>query len=260
MTSDVSTNERSWTAAPAPRPRRRALKISTGLVAVLVTAGLVTAGLRGSHTSPAPAGPAAAPAAAAGTGTGTGSSSGLHLKDGVPVGYARTEDGAKSAATNYQIAQSTAGFLANPDVRHKVSAVVMAPDALAQRLATIDSQSQNAMTNLGINANGQTQDGAPLINRQAVLSATVSSFSTDVATVQLWTVAVTGVAATGSQMPPTSEFSTWNYTLTWTGGDWKAVSITRSAALVPQATTGQPSSPNSFRDLGGDAGAPPFAG
>jgi hypothetical protein len=258
MTSDVSTNERSWTAAPAPRPRRRALTVCIGLVAVLVTAGMVTAGLRSSHTSPAPASPAAAPAAAAGA--GADSSNGLHLKDGVPVGYARTESGAKSAATNYQIAQSTAQFLANPDVRHKVSAVVMAPDALTQRLSSLDSQSQTAMTNLGINANGQTQDGAPLINRQAVLSATVSSFSPDVATVQLWTVAVTGVATTTTQMPPTSEFSTWNYTLTWTGGDWKAVSITRSAALVPQATAGQPSSPNSFRDLGGDAGAPPFAG
>ncbi|MGA5819994.1 hypothetical protein ACPC54_19280 [Kitasatospora sp. NPDC094028] len=259
MTSDVSTNERSWTAAPAPRPRRRrALTVCVGLVAVLVTAGLVTAGLSGSHTSPAPAGPAAAPAAPAGPGTVPGT--GLHLKDGVPVGYARTESGAKSAATNFQIAQSTAGFLANPDVRHKVSAVVMAPDALAQRQQTLDSQSQNAMTNLGIGANGQTQDGAPLINRQAVLSATVSSYSADVATVQLWTVAVTGVATTGTQLPPTSEFSTWNYTLTWTGGDWKAISITRSAALIPQATAGQPSSPNSFRELGGDAGAPPFAG
>ncbi|MEU9700178.1 hypothetical protein [Streptomyces sp. NPDC047981] len=263
MTNDTKTEGRPWSAERAPRRGPRPLTLVVIAIVVVTVAGLLIANLATSGRSDSPA---AQTPAASGADNGSGSTTsqetgdGLHKKDGVPVGYARTEAGAKAAASNFQAAQSTAKFLADKDTRHKVTSVIMAPEAVAQRLKTLDEQTETAMGKLGILQNGRTVDGAPLINRQATLAAQVTSFSKDLATVELWTAAVTGVADANSKLPPTSEFNQWNYTLRWVEGDWRAVTITRSAGLVPQATAGQPSSPNSFRELGGDADAPPYAG
>ncbi|PCG82290.1 hypothetical protein CIB93_30755 [Streptomyces sp. WZ.A104] len=262
MNNDTKTEGRPWSAERAPRRGPRPLTLVVIAIVVVTVAGLLIANLATSGRSDSPA---VQTPSASGENKGSGSTSQeaggeLHKKDGVPVGYARTEAGAKAAASNFQAAQSTAKFLADKDARHKVTSVIMAPEAVAQRLKTLDEQTETAMRKLGILQNGRTADGAPLINRQATLAAQVTSFSKDLATVELWTAAVTGVADANSTLPPTSEFNQWNYTLRWVDGDWRAVTITRSAGLVPQATAGQPSSPNSFRELGGDADAAPYAG
>ncbi|MEU3904165.1 hypothetical protein AB0F20_10135 [Streptomyces goshikiensis] len=263
MTNDTNTEGRPWSADRAPRRARpKALTIAVVVVAALAVAVLAMnlfTSEDGGSRSPATPPPAVSGKEKEGdttSGTATGA---LRTKDGVPVGYERTKDGAKAAAANFQAAQSTAAFLADKDVRHKITGVVMAPESVEQRLKTLDEQTETAMTKLGILKNGQTAAGAPLINRQATLAAQVTSFSPDVVTVELWTAAVTGVADASAKLTPTSEFNQWNYTLRWVGGDWRAVTITRSAGLVPQATSGQPSVPDAFRELGGDAYVAPFA-
>ncbi|WP_073227063.1 hypothetical protein [Streptomyces sp. NBRC 110465] len=262
MNNDTKTEGRPWSAERAPRRGPRPLTLLVIAIVVVTMAGLLIANLAtsGKTDSPAVQTPSAPGENNGSDSTAQEAGEGLHKKDGVPVGYARTEAGAKAAASNFQAAQSTAKFLADKDTRHKVTSVIMAPESVTQRLKTLDEQTETAMGKLGILQNGRTADGAPLINRQATLAAQVTSFSKDLATVELWTAAVTGVADANSKLPPTSEFNQWNYTLRWVDGDWRAVTITRSAGLVPQATAGQPSSPNSFRELGGDADAPPYAG
>lgn len=264
MTNDTNTEGRPWQADRAPRRRRpKALTLAVIIVAVLALTALVlnlltSSGGNSASSTPLPA--AGKDKSEDGSVPGDGASARMRTKDGVPVGYERTKAGAKAAAANFQAAQSTAPFLADKDIRHKITNVVMVPESVEQRLKTLDAQSENAMTQLGVGKNGQTAAGDPLINRQATLSAKITSFSGDLATVELWTAAVTGVAAADSKLPPTSEFNQWNYTLRWSDGDWKAVTITRSAGLTPQATTGQPSAPQSFRELGGDANVAPYAG
>ncbi|MEV6956545.1 hypothetical protein [Streptomyces sp. NPDC051183] len=265
MTNDTNTEGRPWSAGPAPRRGRpKALTLAVIVVVVLALTALVlnlvtSDGGNSASNNPSPA-TAGKDKGEDDSVPGDGASARMRTKNGVPVGYERTKAGAKAAAANFQAAQSTAPFLADKDVRHKITGVVMAPESVEQRLKTLDAQSETAMTQLGVGKNGQTAAGDPLINRQATLSAKITSFSGDLATVELWTAAVTGVAAADSKLPPTSEFNQWNYTLRWVDGDWKAVTITRSAGLVPQATAGQPSAPQSFRELGGNANVAPYAG
>ncbi|WP_327258078.1 hypothetical protein [Streptomyces sp. NBC_01244] len=264
MTNNDSNSEgRPWSADRAPRRSGpKPLTLIVIAVVVCTLAGLLIANLFTSGT-PKAGSPVAAPGkskeADGGNTEGAGTTGSLRTKDGVPVGYERTKEGAKAAAANFQAVQSTALFLADKDIRHKITNVIMAPESVAQRLQTLDEQSEAAMAKLGVLKSGLTQGGAPLINRQATLSAQVTSFSTDVVTVELWTAAVTGVADSTSKLTPTSEFNQWNYTLRWVDGDWRAVGITRSAGLVPQATAGQPSAPDSFRQLGGDANVAPYS-
>lgn len=252
--ANTTPEERPWANAPASRPNHKSLTLALGFVATLVLVGLLVSALRGGNQG------------RDGSTTRTTTSSDNppdhetapkpRNQDGVRVGHARTEEGAKAAAAAYQDAQSTAEFLANKHIRHKVTNLIMAPSAQAHRNALLDQQVDEMMSKLGINPDGKTDGGAPLINRQAILSADVSSFSKDVATVKLWTVAVTGVADADSKMPPTSEFNGWNYTLQWIDGDWKAVTISRSEGLVPQATDSVPSPAGLFASLGGDMNAP----
>lgn len=260
MSNDTNTEGRPWVADRAPRRARpKALTIAVVVIAALTLTVLIVNLLTSGGGSPSSSTPPPTTSGKQKEGDGAAASGALNTKDGVPVGYERTKEGAKAAAANFQAAQSTAAFLADRDVRHKITGVVMAPESVEQRLRTLDEQSETAMTKLGVLKNGLTATGAPLINRQATLAAQVTSFSADLVTVELWTAAVTGVADAGSKLTPTSEFNQWNYTLRWVGGDWRAVTITRSAGLVPQATAGQPSSPDSFRELGGDADVAPFA-
>ncbi|MER6913925.1 hypothetical protein ABT354_19820 [Streptomyces sp. NPDC000594] len=249
-----NTDHGSWSAGPAPR-HFRPLSIAVAAITVLTVSGLLIANLVSGDDEPAPDSPgisAQHPQSADGPGA-------ARTQAGVPVGYPRTKAGAKAAASNFQIAQSTTAFLADPDVRRKVTKAVMAPDVADQRLATLNAQTDKLMAQLGVLKSGRTAQGAPLVNRHATLAAEVTSFSQELATVELWSVAVTGVAAAESQLPPTGEFTQWNYTLRWVDGDWKAATITRSAGLVPQTSTGQPSAPGAFQDLGGDTDAAPYA-
>ncbi|MFE7132877.1 hypothetical protein ACFVIM_18670 [Streptomyces sp. NPDC057638] len=256
MSNDNHTESSSWSDGPAPRRRFRALNIIVAVIAVLTVAGLLIANLAsGDDGSDTPGSGSPRPDKASGTADAPGAA---RTEAGVPVGYPRTKAGAKAAASNFQAAQSTTAFLADPDTRRKITDVVMAPEAAGQRKATLDAQTGKLMAQLGILESGRTAKGAALINRHATLAAEVTSFSKDLATVELWSVAVTGVAAADSPLPPTSEFTQWNYTLRW-DGDWKAATITRSAGLVPQTSAGQPSSPSAFQDLGGDADVAPFA-
>lgn len=263
--TDAKTEGRPWSAGPDRRRRRpKALTIVVIAIVVLTAAGLLVANIAtSSRESPTSTAPPATPGDGEGhsrDSAGDDPTSGLRTEDGVPVGYSRNKAGAKAAAANFQAVQSTAAFLANKSARHKITKVVMAPEAVEQRLKTLDEQTETAMTKLGVQKDGQTADGAPLINRQATLAAQVTSFSPDIVTVELWTAAVTGVADANSKLTPTSEFNQWNYTLRWVGGDWRAVTITRGSGLIPQATAGQPSAPQSFRELGGDTDVAPYVG
>ncbi|GAA2720395.1 MULTISPECIES: hypothetical protein [Streptomyces] len=179
------------------------------------------------------------------------------VKDGVPVGYPRTKDGAAAAAVNYQMARSAPGYFTDQGLRHQVLKTVMTSSALANQQAQDDQLTKGLMASLGV-----TEQTAPdLVMRAAPLGTSIRSYSEDTATVKVWMSEVVGVPTEKSKMPVSGSWSTYTLILQWQDGDWKVATIALSDGPTPLVSPGQPaSSPEDMRLANKEFGAPRYAG
>ncbi|MGW5424362.1 hypothetical protein [Streptomyces sp. NPDC003943] len=225
---------------PYATPRRpargsRSLIAVVGVVALLIAA--IALANRGNDTPSGDTGTAtggagaparsAAPTAATGVRPVTG-------KNGeIPTGFARDEQGAQSAATNYAVALGSVDmFQRGP--REAIVRAIHDPavaDGLVRRLD--ESYSAAFLANVGLTADGLAPSGLTFVSRTIPVGAKVKDYTGDTATVEVWCTGLVGLAGEGSTKPVTSTWFTITEKLKWVGGDWKIDSSEQAEGPTP---------------------------
>ncbi len=139
--------------------------------------------------------------------------------NGVPVGYARTEEGAVLAATNF-------GLVSTSDLIRDRQAYVRAITTFAAESWRQQAERQA----LNGHEYALEQYGGDIEMSSAVLRFDVLDFSPDEAKVRLWTVSV----ATGSKKRAAE--AVWGSStldLAWVDGDWRVTGTENETGPVP---------------------------
>ncbi|MGW6145748.1 hypothetical protein [Streptomyces sp. NPDC055140] len=254
LTPKASATPGTGTASPWRRVKIGA--IIFGLVLVLGMALTLFGGGRGGSDQGTPQAPADSTPTSQAGGTGPGAKA-SSVKGGVPVGYPRTKDGAAAAAVNYQVARSSPGYFTDSALRHQVLKTVMTSAALSSQRQQDDQMTKGLMTSLGVTA----QTAPSMVMRAASLGTSVSSYSSETATVRLWMSEVVGVPTDKSPMPVSGTWSTYTVILQWQDGDWKVATISQADGPNPLiAADSAPSSTTDMRLANEEFDAPRYAG
>lgn len=196
--------------------------IAAGAVAVVTAAGLAVSMATGNNstTSPSASAPSdSAPAVAEARG---GS------EDGVPVGYPRTEAGAKAAAANYTTISGGSTYLTDEKARRRAVSIMSASNAASATLKEADRSAGQAANEL--RGDNSKLDPRQAIARTGVLASHTLAFDIHNATLRLWTTTVRGSAA-GHATPKTA-FRTVTVNLVWEKDDWKIASTSSGSGPV----------------------------
>ncbi|MEU2244112.1 hypothetical protein ABZ572_32470 [Streptomyces sp. NPDC018338] len=216
----------------ARRPVRSSRSLITVVsVVVLLIAAIAFANRGGGD--PADAAPTAgtpgeqAPTAATGIRPVTG-------KNGrFPAGFARSEQGAQSAATNYAVALGSAEMFQD-GTREEIVRAIHDPAAVEGLLKKLDtSYSAGLMAGMGLDENGAPPAGTTFVSRTVPIGAKVRDYTENSATVDVWCTGLGGLAGAGSTKPVTSTWFTLTQKLTWVGGDWRIQSLSQSEGPTP---------------------------
>jgi len=201
-----------------PRGGRLWLPVAVGLVAALV-AGLLIGRItapnderppdRGATRAPSP-GPTREQAA-------------------VPVGYARTSDGAAAALLNYSVVLSRL-LLEPPDRRSAALDVLASPEFATD--TTRQLQRARAAAEAGPLGTALRGEGTA-VYRGGPLGFRVVRFSRDEAVVDTWAF---GIAAADPGLDPQMTFQTATSTLVWRNGDWKLAASRSRPGPTPRVT------------------------
>ncbi|GAA1285521.1 hypothetical protein [Streptomyces javensis] len=151
----------------------------------------------------------------------------------IASGFAKSEQGAQSAAANYAVALGSADMY-NRDRRHELVPQIFTA-AAADRLQTRLDKAYSAasLERIGLDANGKAADGMTYVSRTAPLGTKVGKFSGTSATVAVWCTGVFGTAGEGSKNPVTNDWFTLTLKLRWVNNDWKAESYSQKAGPAP---------------------------
>ncbi|WP_329451570.1 hypothetical protein OG894_23105 [Streptomyces sp. NBC_01724] len=169
----------------------------------------------------------AAPTAATGTKPVTG-------KNGtIASGFARNEQGAQSAATNYAVALGSAEMF-NATARRGILQATHDP-AVVERLQTDMDKAYSAslFKNVGLNEDGSTPSGLTFVSRTVPVGTKVVKQSGDTATVEVWCTGLVGLAGQGSTKPVTQTWVTVTENLKWVQNDWKIESSNQTEGPTP---------------------------
>ncbi|RSS50230.1 hypothetical protein [Streptomyces sp. WAC01280] len=216
----------------ARRPVRSSRSLITVVsVVVLLIAAIAFANRGGGD--PADAAPTAgtpgeqAPTAATGIRPVTG-------KNGrFPAGFARSEQGAQSAATNYAVALGSAEMFQD-GTREEIVRAIHDPAVVENLLKKLDaSYSAGLMAGMGLDGNGAPPAGTTFVSRTVPIGAKVRDYTENSATVDVWCTGLGGLAGAGSTKPVTSTWFTLTQKLTWVGGDWRIQSLSQSEGPTP---------------------------
>ncbi|MBX7549482.1 hypothetical protein ABZX95_01975 [Streptomyces sp. NPDC004232] len=152
---------------------------------------------------------------------------------GVPTGFAHTEQGAQSAASNYAVALGSTGMF-NKDSRDRLLSLLYTSQA-ADRLQSAMDQAYSAgfLAKMGLDAAGNPPQGSTFVSRIVPAGATVLNYADNGARVAVWYVGLIGMAGSSSTDPVTSSWKTWTFDLQWTGGDWKIASDSQKDGPAP---------------------------
>lgn len=216
----------------ARRPVRssRSLITVVGVVVLLIAAIAFANRGGGDEADAAPttgtAG-AAAPTAATGIRPVTG-------KNGqIPMGFARDEQGAQSAASNYAVAMGSEGMF-NAARRHEIVDTVYTPEAAARLKGPQDeAYSAEFLKKLGLDAEGNPPAGNSFVSRTIPVGAKVDSFAGDAAKVSVWYTGLIGMSGPDSKDPVSTTWMTWTFDLRWTNNDWKVADDSQKSGPAP---------------------------
>ncbi|MGW4566536.1 hypothetical protein ACWEN3_30440 [Streptomyces sp. NPDC004561] len=171
--------------------------------------------------------PAANPTAASGTRPVETKST------GVPTGFAHSDQGAQSAASNYAVALGSTGMF-KKDSRHALLQLLYTPEAAAPLQSQMDqAYSADFLGRMGLDAGGNPPKGSTFVSRVIPVGTTVQQYTDTDAKVAVWYVGLIGMAGTASTDPVTSSWKTWTFDLRWSGGDWKIASDTQKDGPAP---------------------------
>lgn len=214
----------------ARRPTRnsRSLVTVVGVVVLLIAA--IAFANRGDGTdSPRTTDTAkgTAPTAA----TGIRPVAGKHA--GIPSGYARDEQGAQSAASNYAVALGSVDMFQRA-TRHRIVDSIYTPDAATKLKGPQDSAySADFLKKLGLDSEGNPPQGSTFVSRTIPVGTKVEAFSDDTAKVSVWYTGLIGMSGEGSTDPVRTTWKTWTFDLKWTDSDWKVVQDSEKDGPAP---------------------------
>ncbi|SED24001.1 hypothetical protein SAMN04490357_4243 [Streptomyces misionensis] len=218
-------------------PRRPTRSPSRGLITVVGVVVLLIAAIafanRGDHSSadsPTASShkpPTTDPTAASGTRP-------VQTKTmGIPTGFAHSEQGAQSAASNYAVALGSTDMF-KKDSRQRLLSLVYVPDVAARLQGEMDrSYTADFLATMGLDANGNPPKGSTFVARVTPVGATVQTYTDNAAKVAVWYVGLIGMAGNGSTDPVTSTWKTWTFDLRWSDGDWKIAADTQKNGPSP---------------------------
>jgi len=152
---------------------------------------------------------------------------------GMPVGYARTDDGAVTAATT--LLAALGGRVVVDPAQRKA-----ALDAVVLTSARSKVETQLRVDPAGAEAAGLTAalvDGS-LVARTIPAGSRLLSYTADAATVEVWAVALLG---TRTLNRATARWNTTTVELHWDSGDWKLASVQGRSGPVPSPGRDVPS-------------------
>ncbi|MEU1317794.1 hypothetical protein [Streptomyces tibetensis] len=154
--------------------------------------------------------------------------------DDIATGYAHTEQGAQSAATNYGIALGSADMY-NLEKRHAIVNTVYAPDVAATQLPEFDQvySKESFLEKLGLTKDGAAPSGQTFVSRVVPVGTKVTSYNDTTASVALWYTSLFGLSGETSKNPVTESWYTTTYQLKWVDGDWKVTGFTQKDGPVP---------------------------
>ncbi|MFG2531543.1 hypothetical protein [Streptomyces sp. NPDC048516] len=203
-------------------------------VIVLLLAAIAFANRGGSGNSETPTGDsakdtdqAAQPTAPTGTKPVTG-------KNGaIASGFAKTEQGAQSAAANYAVALVSANIL-KPNERHSIVKQAFAPAKVEEMQGKLDAAYSTAfLKKLGLDANGNAAQGMTYISRTVPVGTKLVKRTGDTANLEVWCTGLFGTAGAKSTTPVTSDWFTMRLQLTWASGDWKVEGFSQQDGPAP---------------------------
>ncbi|MGW7127220.1 hypothetical protein ACWGIA_02555 [Streptomyces bobili] len=140
---------------------------------------------------------------------------------GIPSGFARTEQGAQSAAANYAVALGSTGMF-QKDSRHALVDTVYTAATAARLQAPMDQAYSAAfLAKLGLDADGNAPEGNTFASRVVPVGTTVQAYADTTAKVAVWYLGLIGMSGENSTDPVTSSWKTWTFDLQWVEGDWK---------------------------------------
>ncbi|MEU3753411.1 hypothetical protein AB0H17_11695 [Streptomyces olivoreticuli] len=165
--------------------------------------------------------------------TGEKPVSGKDGATGIASGFAHTEQGAQSAASNYAVALGSADMF-SAGKRHDIVKAVIAPSAVDKFQGNLDqAYSSTFFKNVGLNGDGSAPKGLTFVSRTIPIGTKATQFGQDNATVEVWCTGLLGLAGEGSTKPVTTGWFTITMHLTWTDNDWKAVDHSQKDGPAP---------------------------
>ncbi|MEV6687385.1 hypothetical protein AB0N28_18920 [Streptomyces sp. NPDC051130] len=215
--------------APRRTPRASRGLITVVGVVVLLVAAIAFANQSGDTTPPTASDkpPSTAPTSPTGTRP-------VDTKtNGIPRGFAHTEQGAQSAAANYAVALGSDGMLKR-DLRHAIMDALYTPEAAAARKGAQDSAYTPAfLTSLGLDADGNPPQGSTFVTRAVPIGTRLESYSPTNAKVAVWYTGLLGMSGPKSTDPVRTTWKTWTFELSWAGEDWKIGADTQQDGPAP---------------------------
>ena len=148
-------------------------------------------------------------------------------------GYARTSQGAATAATAYVGALDGPALLDASRLRTTLAAIASA-ESRAALVQAYEQAATQTRERLGVG----TAPEPVLILRAVPVGYRIDRFTRDAATVSLWRV---GIVGSGASVEPQQSWRTETVSLVWERGGWKVASFRSSAGptppLAPSAAT-----------------------
>jgi hypothetical protein len=222
---------------PQPRPPKSSRSLITIVgVVVLLIAAIAFANRGGGDDGGAAGsggGGAGAKGATAAPTAPTGEQPVTTKNSGIPSGFARTQQGAQSAAANYAAVLGSDGMF-NAGRRTGIVKTVAYPADADRLVAGFDADYSAALfKQLGLNEDGSAPDGETFVNRTLPVGTKVVSYTADDAEVAVWCNSLFGMAGAQSTRPVTSGWFTVTLKLKWNGSDWKVVSTSQKTGPTP---------------------------
>ncbi|MEU3520816.1 hypothetical protein ABZ770_37110 [Streptomyces sp. NPDC006654] len=153
--------------------------------------------------------------------------------NGIPSGFAHTQQGAESAAANYAVTLGSTGMF-NTDSRHKIVNGLYTSAAAGKLQTAMDTAySASFLSKLGLDANGNAPKGSTFVSRTVPVGTTAEQYADSNAKVSVWYVGLIGMSGTSSTNPVTTTWKTWTFDLQWADGDWKISADTQKDGPAP---------------------------
>ncbi|MFJ8676578.1 hypothetical protein [Streptomyces sp. NPDC093589] len=200
-------------------------------------------------SSDAPKGADAQPTAPTGTKPVTG-------KNGsIATGFAKTEQGAQSAAANYAVALVSPNIL-KLNERHSIVQKAFAPAKVDEMQRKLDgAYSAGFLKKLGLDVNGNAAKGLTYISRTVPVGTKLVKLAGDTANLEVWCTGLFGTAGAKSTAPVTSDWFTMHLQLKWANGDWKVDGFSQQDGPAPvngdNKTSGADQIANAVKQYGG---------